>query len=668
MSPRLPKVIVVVLLGCILCVCRSVHAQRYASADDTFKRLFAQARLLHDSIPVEARRILVEALKVSEGQTTASMARLYNELGSVYRVQGDFDSSLLYYRKGLNFARAAEDPVEIVAAYQGIGDDMRNLSYKDSSHFYLDRAVTLAKEHMLYAFEAGLYNDLGNLYRDEDDLQTALTYYFQSATLYKDHVGDDAGLSRALSNVANVHYLLRNYDKALDYIDQSNDIARKTSHFRGVAYNHKLAGRIYRQKKDLPKALEEYQAALAAYQTSNDRFNMSETLLGIGNLRYDGKDYEGAINDYQRGLAAARSIGVKSLIAYCYSALGFAHYSLKRWRLATAYMDSTRVTAAATKKPYLLMDAYQILGSIEEEQHHYEKSLAYVYQYIALKDSLTTAENRQAIEDAEARYQNDRKTAEIELLRKDQEIQATMLQRNRIITAGVGLTLLAVVIIGSLVFNRYKILNVTKRQIELERVRNQIARDLHDDIGSTLSSINIISQLALKEDGREKPVTSHFQRIHDHSSRMMENMADIVWSIHPENDSMEKVVAKMKEFCGEILETKDILYSFENVELLSGITLNIESRKNLFLIFKEIINNAAKYSQATSIKIVFSKSHGGWTMDIADNGRGFDKAAVKKGNGLINIQKRAAAMNAVANLLTDPGKGTTITMQMSGIT
>ena len=110
----------------------------------------------------------------------------------------------------------------------------------------------------------------------------------------------------------------------------------------------------------------------------------------------------------------------------------------------------------------------------------------------------------------------------------------------------------------------------------------------------------------------------------------MENMSDIVWSIHPGNDSMEKVVVKMKEFCGEILEPKDIGYSFENVELLSGISLDIESRKNLFLIFKEIINNAAKYSQATQINIVFHKNHKGWRMDIADNGKGFDPQRPRK--------------------------------------
>jgi signal transduction histidine kinase len=124
----------------------------------------------------------------------------------------------------------------------------------------------------------------------------------------------------------------------------------------------------------------------------------------------------------------------------------------------------------------------------------------------------------------------------------------------------------------------------------------------------------------------------------------------------------------MKEFCGEILEPKDIAYSFENVELLSGISLDIESRKNLFLIFKEIINNAAKYSEATRITIVFCKNHNGWRMNIADNGKGFDSQVAKKGNGLINIRKRAEAMNAGLNLKTNPGEGTTVGIEIEDIT
>lgn len=656
------------LIACILGLVFITSIRAQSTKDSRFNNLIARAKSLRDSLPKEAKVQYLRAWKIGENLDGEKKSWLLNEIGNLYHVEGNYDSSLFFYRQGLSTAIAARHAKEEASAYQGIANNFLSLSIKDSAHVYLKKALSVTQEHKFYAEEAGLYIDLGNVYQDEKNFKESLSHYIKAANLYDSLANDRIGISKALSNIANTHYLLGNYDKALEYVEQANPIAKETSFHRGIAYNHKLAGRIYRQKKSLEKALQEYRLAWASYHRTGDKYSMSEVSLGIGNLYYDLEDFAKALTEYKKGLAFAREISAQTLVAHNYSAIGFAYYSLKQWENAAAYMDSTRILAAEIKNAYLVADAYDILASIESEQGQYKNALAYQDKYIGIKDSLVAAANRSTIEEMEAKYQNDKKSVAIELLKKDQEIQATALERNKIIIASGIVAFVAAIIIGVLLLNRFRLLNRTKRQIEMERMRNQIARDLHDDIGSTLSSINIISQLALKEEAGEKPVASHFLRIHDHSSRIMENMSDIVWSIHPGNDSIEKVVVRMKEFCGEILEPKDIAYSFENVELLSGISLDIESRKNLYLIFKEIINNAAKYSQATRINIVFYKNHNGWRMDIADNGKGFDSQAIKKGNGLINIRKRAEAMNAALNLLTNPGEGTMVVMEVKDIT
>jgi two-component system, NarL family, sensor histidine kinase UhpB len=200
--------------------------------------------------------------------------------------------------------------------------------------------------------------------------------------------------------------------------------------------------------------------------------------------------------------------------------------------------------------------------------------------------------------------------------------------------------------------------------VEMERMRNTIARDLHDDIGSTLSSINIISQLALKDANACLPdrqgSTTHFQRIAQHSSTMMESMSDIVWSINPHNDSMEQVISKMKEFASEILDPIDVAFSFSGEEHLDEVTLDVSLRKNLFLIFKEAINNAAKYSKASSVDIAFSKSGKGLQLTITDNGKGFDVANDKSGNGLRNMKERASAIKGLVEINSSLNNGTTV--------
>lgn len=198
-------------------------------------------------------------------------------------------------------------------------------------------------------------------------------------------------------------------------------------------------------------------------------------------------------------------------------------------------------------------------------------------------------------------------------------------------------------------------MNRAKRQLELEKVRNHIARDLHDDIGSTLSSINIMSQLAMNGDTKE-----NLNKIAWHSSQMMENMSDIVWSINPKNDTLEQVVLKMKEFAFEILEPKEIMHTFHLDNKLVQLKLDVEKRKNLFLIFKEAINNVAKYSEGSMVSISFFVKQHKIQLSIKDNGKGFNEALAKQGNGLINMKERASSMGGHLSLVSQHGKGTEI--------
>jgi two-component system, NarL family, sensor histidine kinase UhpB len=144
---------------------------------------------------------------------------------------------------------------------------------------------------------------------------------------------------------------------------------------------------------------------------------------------------------------------------------------------------------------------------------------------------------------------------------------------------------------------------------------------------------------------------------------MMEDMGDMVWSINPRNDSMSQVLIHMREFATEIFELKNIEYHFsDSVE--QGLTLDAEKRKNLFLIFKEIINNAAKYSNASHIEINLQQLDRSLVLLIKDNGQGFDEQTTKAGNGLRNIRERAKEVNGAVVLKSILGEGTEVELQL----
>jgi two-component system, NarL family, sensor histidine kinase UhpB len=171
-----------------------------------------------------------------------------------------------------------------------------------------------------------------------------------------------------------------------------------------------------------------------------------------------------------------------------------------------------------------------------------------------------------------------------------------------------------------------------------------------------------MSQLAMRE-SREN-ASKHFGKIAEQSGRIMESMSDIVWSITPGNDSLAQVVAKMKEFAAEILEPKNITYKFTGEGSLKDTMLSLEKRKNLFLIFKEAVNNAAKYSGATDLEIIFARQGNTLSLSVSDNGGGFEPERVKSGNGLKNMKERARVLSARFDFVTRVSVGTKVALEL----
>ena len=202
------------------------------------------------------------------------------------------------------------------------------------------------------------------------------------------------------------------------------------------------------------------------------------------------------------------------------------------------------------------------------------------------------------------------------------------------------------------------------RQIEKdrranERIRENISSDLHDEIGSTLSSIAILSE-ALQRKTASGDNHESIGVITERTRQVMDTMSDIVWSINPLNDEMDVVLVKIREFAVETLEAKEILLHFHTDEVLPTLRLAIEQRKDFYLFFKEAINNAAKYARATEVWVSITKEGKDIQMKIQDNGQGFDPELIRRGNGLQNMQERAHRLNGNWRLESTPGQGTRI--------
>ena len=223
--------------------------------------------------------------------------------------------------------------------------------------------------------------------------------------------------------------------------------------------------------------------------------------------------------------------------------------------------------------------------------------------------------------------------------------------------------LLCAAAIGGLLYFIYRVR--VNKLLAVERVRKRVARDLHDDMGSTLSTINILSEMAkMKMDKDPTKTSEYIRKISDNSSRMMEAIDDIVWSINPMNDSMQKITARMREFATNVLEAKDIELDFKVEDAVNHLTLDMEARRDFFLIFKEAVNNVAKYSKCKHASVHISVKQQRLLLDIRDDGIGFNINSADDGNGLINMKKRADSLNGKFNINSAPGKGTEVLLNV----
>ena len=196
--------------------------------------------------------------------------------------------------------------------------------------------------------------------------------------------------------------------------------------------------------------------------------------------------------------------------------------------------------------------------------------------------------------------------------------------------------------------------------MEVQMIRNKIAHDLHDNIGSTLNSISIFSEVAQNKIKERIP---ELELIGEGSRKVIDSMSDIVWTINPDNDSFEKIIFRMRSLTHSLMKAKSIEYSFKTDEKLNDITLPMQTRKHFYLIFKEAINNMLKYSQASRASIMLSYDDNKIDLLIRDNGIGFDTHNPTRGNGLNNMRMRAKEIRADFAINSNIGEGTSIQLQ-----
>jgi ligand-binding sensor domain-containing protein/signal transduction histidine kinase len=216
---------------------------------------------------------------------------------------------------------------------------------------------------------------------------------------------------------------------------------------------------------------------------------------------------------------------------------------------------------------------------------------------------------------------------------------------------------------------RFIELRKIKRRIELlekeqafERERARISRDMHDEVGSSLSEIVILSELAMK---KPKEANLHVREISERAAEVIDNVSDIVWAMNPKNDKLDNLIAHVRHYAIKYLSLANIACQFTAPENIPAKNISAQLRRNIFLVIKEALHNVVKHSEAANVTIIIEFSNDIFFTLLKDNGKGFLIENISgAGNGLINMKKRIEDIKGEIEFRSNPGEGTQISFSV----
>ncbi len=213
------------------------------------------------------------------------------------------------------------------------------------------------------------------------------------------------------------------------------------------------------------------------------------------------------------------------------------------------------------------------------------------------------------------------------------------------------LALIVIVVIGLIMF--YYRYFKARKQIDIERMRVQIASDLHDDVGSSLTELALQTDF-LRAGNVSDDLRDTLKQLGDQSRKIVSSLDDIVWSIDARNDTAGDVTDRMQDYVNHVFRSgvPDVHYHFEDLKMDDR--LPVHMKENIYLIFKESINNIAKHSNADKVDVTFVYDGRSYELKVEDNGTGTNGKR-KSGQGLRNIELRSKRIGADVNIYNSNG-------------
>lgn len=555
------------------------------------------------------------------------------------------------FTEGLRIARQnklKDLEAQLLDAY---GVFKRDFSEYSDALKYHRRALEIARMQGTEKTEMYALNNIGVVFRRLDQNSEALNHHI-AALKMAEKIGDDFSRSVSMNSIGNIHIALGNYPDAIEYFEKCLPIAYKVKNNLGIAMNLNNIGEAYERMNKLDSAEKYYQGSLEFNQKMNNPKGIAICYNSLGSVYKKRGSYAIAQNLFSIGLNINKQLGDKLFIAGSYNSLGDIYLRQNQPGLADEMFKNGLKIAKDINSKSEIRNAFEGLMKVNRTNGNYQNALMYSNLTRDYTDSINLENNHRHVRQMEAIYQNDNEQARVKLLE-------TKNQNDRIVMIGSLILFALLLLTGALYYLRYRLLEKNKALKRELDIRSQIASDLHDDMGSTLSSIHIFSELLRKGGPKTEELLT---KIEENAKDTLDALDDIIWLVKPSNDKFSNLTMHISQFAIPLFENKNIEFEIDFPEAISEVQLPMETRRNVFLIVKESINNLVKYSECTKAVVKAEYIGEDILFTVEDNGKGFDPNMITQRSGLKNLHARANQINADLAIDSSVGKGSRISL------
>lgn len=595
-------------------------------------------------------------------QFDTSLVKIYERLWGNYSSHA-YEKAKSYALKMIEISKEINYPKGVGDGWLRVGVCEDELGHYEIAIQQLNKAVSIFEESKDSLGLLSCYSTMGVVYSKTGQYEEAVKL-IQSSLEIAIKAKDYYGAATACNNLGIVFKQQEKLDKAIAYYNRAIDYLMKineveTSHF--VRIN---IGDIYRLQKKWDKAMHAFNTILKTMSKADTIYLSNKVYHSIGQVHFDKEEYAEAIFNFEKALRFREFLKDKNGIAESDIALGNTYLQLKKYDLAEKKLLSGLKLSKEINELEWQKNAYKALAELNERTGNFKNAFENYRLHKVLNDSLFNIEKDKKITQLEMSYhfKNVKDSLQIEH-KKEIELSGYEIKKQKQINY-ILLVVTAIIILLStvLIRQRNKLADIKKEQaLEAERLR--ISRDLHDDLGSGLTGVMMMSeQLKYVLDNKEQ-TQNLLEKIATSSRQMVEQMGEIVWAINVKNDTLENLMAYTKSYLYNLFENYKTGLKLEMEENIPAKVLNGVIRRNIFLSIKEGINNAMKYASAGEISLHWVNEPHQIKIEIRDNGKGFDPNSTRRfGNGLKNQEKRIKELNGSIEIESQPGMGTRILM------